>query len=119
VAVEARRRPLRFVSPPPSAVDVAYAEDDASADRIAALRWLAGRPGGRRAVAAAALGGRDELRAFAGDAAVARRVAARAPARLAALDDDPAAAAALDRTADLLGVPLARVDAAIRPESGT
>jgi glycosyltransferase involved in cell wall biosynthesis len=107
VAVEARRRPLRFVRPRPRG-PVAYAEDDAPLDWLAALRWLARQPGGRAVLAGAAVQGRHALRALAGDAAVARRVAKRGAHRLAAVDDDVSVAAALAQVTELLGLPSAK-----------
>lgn len=104
IAVEARRRPRRFATLP-SRTEVAYAEDDAFLDRIAALRWLARQPGGRGTILTTASEGRGPLTALAADAAVARRVAARGAHALVRLDDDPDASAALLRVRDLLGLP--------------
>jgi hypothetical protein len=108
VAVEARRRPRRIASGPPA--PVAYAEDDAPLDQLAALVWLGSRPRGGRAVAAAAVQGVPTLRALAADACVARRVAAHEAAELLAVDDDPGTAAALARVADLLALPRSRAE---------
>jgi GT2 family glycosyltransferase len=103
VAIEARRRPVRFAAAGRD-VDVRYAEDDAPLDRLAALRWLLRLPGGRGAVAAAAVHGRRALQVLGAEAAVARRVAARGATQLIQLDSDPGAVAALARTSDLLGI---------------